>query len=309
MAKEIELKLRCAMDNLPVLTQLLDSIAKPQGSRQLNNTYYDTADTALVKAKAALRIREKHGEYEQTLKTRGQSMAGLQIRGEWNWPITSANLDASLLHSEEMQRHLPDDVIVSELHSIFSTNFTRFTWLYQQDNTKIEVAVDSGQVMAGSLSQPLCECELELLAGDVRVLWQLARTLGEHTALWLSDISKAERGYLLANLSPSWQNWQSKQQSLELMLQLDGALVHWQRALEAVVWENKQAHTTVAEAALDQIIELAKQLPSPLLIAAVSPWGSAQLDNLSADLKNNKILALSVQKAAFAFYQLSESHK
>src|SRR5690554_6114611 len=127
MAKETELKLRCAIENLPTLMQLLDSIAKPQGGRQLNNTYYDSHDTALAKAKAALRIRENQGQYEQTLKTRGKSVAGLQLRGDWNWPIATAQLDASLLQQSEIKTHLPESLIVTDLHSIFTTKFQRQT--------------------------------------------------------------------------------------------------------------------------------------------------------------------------------------
>src|SRR5690554_2594510 len=130
MAKETELKLRCAIESLPALTQLLESIAKPQGGRQLNNTYYDTQDTALARAKAALRIRENNGQYEQTLKTRGKSVAGLQLRGEWNWPIEAAVLDTSLLQQSEIKKHLPQDLAITDLHEIFSTNFERHTWLY-----------------------------------------------------------------------------------------------------------------------------------------------------------------------------------
>lgn len=307
--KETELKLRCAIESLPALTQLLDSIAKPQGSRQLNNTYYDTVGIDLAKAKAALRVRENNGQYEQTLKTRGQSVAGLQMRGEWNWPINSADLDVTLLQQTEIKGHLPANLTITELRSIFSTNFQRYTWLFRQNDTLIEVAVDNGQVQAGQLSRPLCECELELIEGDVAVLWQLAQILGEQAPLWISDVSKAERGYLLANLSPSWKKWPYKQQNPELMLQLQDALVHWQRALEAVVWEDKPAFVSVAEDALTQVLQLTKALACSEIITILAPWRVAPLTDLSNDLKNNKILALSVQKVAFAFYQFSEDQK
>lgn len=305
MAKETELKLRCAIENLPTLMQLLDSIAKPQGGRQLNNTYYDSHDTALAKAKAALRIRENQGQYEQTLKTRGKSVAGLQMRGEWNWPLASAVLDNHLLQQAEIKQHLPDGLEISQLESIFSTNFKRHTWLYQQNDTQIEVAIDNGEVQTGQLRSPLTECELELVNGEVEVLWQLAQILGKHTPLWISDISKAERGYRLANLSPSWKEWQAAQQNTEIMLQLEDALVHWQRALEVIIWEDQPTLTSVAESALSQISQLAKQLSFSALTAAITPWQTVQLSKLNTDLKDNKELALSVQKAAFAFYQLS----
>src|SRR5690554_1158545 len=258
MAKETELKLRCDTKNIPALSQLLDSIAKAQGSRQLNNAYFDTENTDLAKAKAALRIRENQGQYEQTLKTRGQSVAGMQQRGEWNWPISSNTLEMEWLQrgewnwpissntlemewlqQKDVQQQLPSNLQLAELHNIFSTDFERQTWLYEHEKTIIEVAIDHGKVIAGQYSQPLCECELELVSGNEQLLWQLAKTLGEKVPLWLSDISKAERGYQLAQLSGSWKQWQAEQPSTDRMLQLQDALVHWQRTLEAVVWDGK----------------------------------------------------------------------
>ena len=59
----------------------------------LGNIYYDTADRALNQARVALRIREKNGEYFQTLKTKGESINGLTRRGEWEWSIPGNQLD------------------------------------------------------------------------------------------------------------------------------------------------------------------------------------------------------------------------
>lgn len=301
--KETELKLRCAAQSLPVLAQLLDSIAKPQGARQLNNTYFDTPDIALAQAKAALRVREKNGQYEQTLKTRGTSVAGLQQRGEWNWPISSAELDTRLLQPPAIKQQLPEHLELTKLCSIFSTNFQRQTWWYQQGSTQVEIAIDHGTVEVGQLSQSLCECELELVQGDERLLWQLAQTLGAQAPLWISDISKAERGYRLANLGPSWHVSQNLPEKSERMLQLQDALVHWQRALEAVVWEDNQACLAMMQEAQSQVVQLAQQLECLALVQALGPWSADELTTPSQCLKNNKDLALSVQKAAFAYYQ------
>src|SRR5690606_25507048 len=63
---------------------------------------FDTPQNALANARAALRIRDNNGQCEQTLKTRGTSVAGLQQRGEWNWPLTGAALDLTLLQQDEV---------------------------------------------------------------------------------------------------------------------------------------------------------------------------------------------------------------
>lgn len=302
---ETELKLRFALENLPTLTQLLDSIAKPQGGRQLNNTYYDSQDTILAGAKAALRIRENNGQYEQTLKTRGKSLAGMQLRGEWNWPITTPELDIELLQTADIQKHLPQGIELAALRPIFSTDFQRRTWLYQINDTLIEVALDSGQVQADGLTQPLCECECELVEGRADQLWRLAQTLGEQIPLWLSDVSKAERGYKLAKLSPSWKEWQAEPQSAAPMLQLENALVHWQRAAETIVWDDQAASVATLKSVLDQIKALVESLSCSPLAAAIEPWYSVELNGLDADTKHSLSLALSLQQAAYAYYQLS----
>jgi len=103
MTKEIELKVRLSEANLPALTDFLNQVATPADHSTLKNDYYDTPACALSKAKAALRIRHTEGGVEQTLKTRGQPQAGLQIRGEWNWPLSSPALDVSLLEQAEVQ--------------------------------------------------------------------------------------------------------------------------------------------------------------------------------------------------------------
>lgn len=309
MAKETELKLRCDTKNIPALSQLLDSIAKAQGSRQLNNAYFDTENTDLAKAKAALRIRENQGQYEQTLKTRGQSVAGMQQRGEWNWPISSNTLEMEWLQQEDVQQQLPSNLQLAELHNIFSTDFERQTWLYEHEKTIIEVAIDHGKVIAGQYSQPLCECELELVSGNEQLLWQLAKTLGEKVPLWLSDISKAERGYQLAQLSGSWKQWQAEQSSTDRMLQLQDALVHWQRTLEAVVWDGKTELIDQLHRIHDLIHSLATQLHSAELLNQILPWKALQTSEFNKNLRNNTALALSVQQAASVVYQLAKNGK
>src|SRR5690554_3793204 len=68
MAKETELKLRCDTKNIPALSQLLDSIAKAQGSRQLNNAYFDTENTDLAKAKRPYEFVKTKGNTNRPLK-------------------------------------------------------------------------------------------------------------------------------------------------------------------------------------------------------------------------------------------------
>src|SRR5690606_35734392 len=133
---------------------------------------------------------------------------------------------------------------------IFATDFNRQRWLWQQDNAQVEIVIDTGTVSTGKKSVPLCELELELQQGDAAVLWQLLQQLSEQVPLWLSDVSKAERGYRLAGLSRSWQETVSfsRDEDLAQVLPcwLNAGLQQWQRALEACLWNNDSSAALTA---------------------------------------------------------------
>ena len=163
----------------------------------LGNIYYDTADRALNQARVALRIREKNGEYFQTLKTKGESINGLTRRGEWEWSIPENQLDFSGLSRvwpESLRGITPD-----QLHPLFATDFDRTVWLVEYSGARVEAALDQGLVKSGDAHSLICELELELIEGDESVLQQIADELGQDIQLMPFDKSKAERGFELLN--------------------------------------------------------------------------------------------------------------
>ena len=87
MPKETEIKLRASRATLAALRDhpLLKKRNKSGWSRhELLNQYFDTPDRALAGAKVALRLRRDGDQLIQTLKSRGQSVAGLSERNEPN---------------------------------------------------------------------------------------------------------------------------------------------------------------------------------------------------------------------------------
>ena len=202
MAKEIELKLRATEKDLQALAVWLDQQAsqgiRASGSKALLNDYYDTPEFGLAKPRAALRIRSTGDAFEQTFKTQRKADSAVQVRNEWNWPRSERALDTSLLISGEAAEYWPESVSVDELGVVFSTDFERRRWLCTEGNSTIEVVIDSGAVKAGEQEEPLCETELELQSGDPADMWALLAKMQAQVPLWLSDVSKAERGYRLA---------------------------------------------------------------------------------------------------------------
>jgi len=238
MAQEIELKLRLSTEDIPLLSRWLDDAATFTGLNTLKNDYYDTPGLDLSAAHSALRIRSTEGGFEQTLKARSQSQNAVQVRHEWNWPLTERSLDRTLLALPDVAGHWPAGVPVEQLHLVFSTDFERRSWLLvfeaEGQPSEIEVVIDRGDIWAGELSAPLCEVELELKNGDALMLWPVLEQMQSLVPLWLSDVSKAERGYRLAGVPPQHYHGEP--------VRKDGSglaeqIFDLQRALERLVWE------------------------------------------------------------------------
>ena len=189
MDREIELKFLIPPEAAEAILGALDG----EGAvRQLDATYYDTADHALRRAGFGLRVRDGEGGRKQTLKS--ASAGGVFSRGEWEEKIAGPAPDRDALARTPVAAMLAD----AALSPVFTTRVERVIRLVRAGETLIEVALDRGQLSAGDRHAAVCELELELKAGDPAALFDLARTLARHAPLRLSLISKAERGYGLA---------------------------------------------------------------------------------------------------------------
>ena len=203
MAKETEIKLRASRATLAALREhpLLKKRNKSGWQHgELFNQYYDTAERDLARARVALRLRRDGEQYIQTLKSRGQSVAGLSERNEWDWHLDKAKLDLKKLTDECWPAELAG-LDKKSLKPIFTTDFTRdkaeIAWGRGKAKVVIEAALDQGKVVAGTQEEEICELELELREGDPAALLELAAELAASLPLMPCDISKAERGYRL----------------------------------------------------------------------------------------------------------------
>lgn len=299
MAKEIELKLRLLPEDIPALVSWLDNKATATGQKTLNNDYFDTPELALSAAHSALRIRSTNSGFEQTFKARSQSSSGVQVRHEWNWPLAERALDSSRLALSEVQACWPDSASTDELQTVFSTDFQRRSWIYTApDRSEIEVVIDQGSILANGRSEALCELELELVSGKERAMWPLAELLHSISPLWLSDISKAERGYRLAGVaSESFHNTEVDARGAGLAEQA----FDLQRALEYYLWGEGDLATIW-------------QLGFPLsVLSGVSDALTLLLDQTlteaPADLIHDKVAARALTEAVQQVARLcSESH-
>ncbi|EQC1557179.1 inorganic triphosphatase [Citrobacter amalonaticus] len=257
MAQEIELKFIVNHDAVNVLRDHLNTLGgEHHAPSPLLNIYYETEDKWLRGHDMGLRIRGEKGRYEMTLKIAGRVTGGLHQRPEYNVPLNEPTLDLTQFPPEVWPNgELPADLL-SRVQPLFSTDFEREKWLLTVDGSQIEIALDLGEVKAGELAEPICELELELLSGDTRAVLKLANQLVNQAGLRQGSLSKAARGYHLAQGNPPREikptavlkapAKASVEHGLEAALEL--ALAQWQYHEELWVRDNKAAKAHVLAA-------------------------------------------------------------
>lgn len=234
MVKETEIKLRASRATLAALREhpLLKKRNKSGWQQsELFNQYFDTPERDLAQARVALRLRRDGEQYIQTLKGRGQSIAGLSERNEWDWQLDKNKLDLKKLTDECWPAELAE-LDKKTLKPIFTTDFVRekaeIAWGRGKAKVVIEAALDLGKVTAGKQSEEICELELELREGEPAALLELAAELAATLALMPCDISKAERGYRL--FDPTCYSLTLPEPQLDAAMLLDDAFaaLAWQ---------------------------------------------------------------------------------
>ncbi|WP_436893929.1 inorganic triphosphatase [Siccibacter turicensis] len=257
MAQEIELKFIVQQDAVPALRALLDTLGGDhQPPRQLHNTYYETADTQLRRHDMGLRVRGDNGRCEMTIKTAGRVVGGLHQRPEYNVPLESEALDLARFPAEIWPEGMDVVALQQAVQPLFSTDFLREKWVVTHGESQIEIGLDQGEVKSGDLSEPLCEMELELLSGTTADLLKLARQLVAQPGIRQGSLSKAARGYHLAQGNAPRQRKPlgilklrpkaTVEQALEASLEM--ALAHWQYHEELWVRGMDEAKADVVNA-------------------------------------------------------------
>lgn len=203
---EIEIKLALPGADPQVVASALAAspvLARRKAQRQtVFSQYFDTPDQALRCQRTALRLRRlgspEQPQWRQTLKTAGQGDSAFSVRGEWEMAVPGPALVLELLQHSPWPQMDVDGTLSAALQPCFVTEFERTTWVVRQrDGSQIEVALDIGTITAAGRSEPLCELELELLAGPPSALFALASRIARTVAVLPLAASKAERGFAL----------------------------------------------------------------------------------------------------------------
>jgi inorganic triphosphatase YgiF len=194
MSAEIELKLEVAPDATERLIAdrpLLDS-ATCRSERQLS-VYYDTPDFRLRKNGYTLRVRSSDGGFTQTLKSLDVG-AGLFERSEREWQVKGPEPDLVCLRDTPIA-----DLQVEQVEPVIRSEVDRTICRLEQAGSEIEIDVDLGTMRAATREMPVSELEVELISGQPRAALDLAQRIAEELPVKLAVMSKAERGFALAD--------------------------------------------------------------------------------------------------------------
>src|SRR5512143_1777024 len=219
---EIELKLSLPPGQADAFLRRMARRRTAPVEQNLGTLYCDTPDFALSVQGVALRVRRTSQgtstltgtstlkgtragrRWLQTLKTEGVRAGGLSQRVEYEMPVARGALDWARFPAEALA-HVPEP-LRGQVVPVFETRFHRTAWLLKgRGGAQIEVALDVGEVAtpkgarAGRRSEPLCEVELELKAGQPDALFALALEWAGAFGCLPFDVSKAERGVRLAH--------------------------------------------------------------------------------------------------------------
>lgn len=203
MPAEIELKLTLDPAALKAFRRSTVLSGVRPSRQQVLNTYFDTPDCLLAQAQMALRLRRMGRRWLQTLKTAGSGAGGLSARGEWEFVLPDGVLDLALFRDTPLAALKAAPRLHELLQPAFTTDFQRTRWVIEREpGQRVEVALDFGEVRCADRALPICEVELELLAGEPATLIALAQELSTTLPLMPSGASKAERGYRLFRDEP-----------------------------------------------------------------------------------------------------------
>jgi len=167
---------------------------------RLRAAYFDTADQRLAAAGLALRLRQENRRWVQTLKGRGDGLMQrleheVVLPAQRGVPALDPSRHAATPVGQRLLQLLADGTVLQER---YRTEMRRLLRRVRSGGAVVEIAFDSGHIVAGALSVPVCELEFELVSGPSQPLLALAERWVQRHALWLDVRTKSERGHRLA---------------------------------------------------------------------------------------------------------------
>jgi inorganic triphosphatase YgiF len=202
MMREIELKILIdegAAQQLWARVRALRIATGRRKTRVLRSVYLDTSDHRLKEAGIHLRLRRDGRRWIQTIKTKRDQHGGLSQASEVENAAPGKRPCIDSIPNPGMRDEVTRLVNGSPLWPVCETVVKRSSSeLSLRDGTRAELSVDIGEIRAKGLSAELREVEIELIEGRPSGLFDIAKALFPEGGLRFSRLSKAARGYMLA---------------------------------------------------------------------------------------------------------------
>ena len=183
-------------------------LVEPLPLQQLHDTYLDTEDWRLFRAGFALRLREKDGRLEATLKGLLSARDDLADRREICEPLPAGGLKA-LAHAQgPVATRVRDVTGVKPLRTLFQVRTSRQRYAVRSRKPAAdlgEIALDEARfARSNGHRRPLIltRVELEAAGSDTRPLEQLAQQLRSECELHPATENKFVVGLRSASLEP-----------------------------------------------------------------------------------------------------------
>jgi triphosphatase len=198
LSVEVELKLALDPSDIARFRQARPLARVKSTVTRVDGVYFDTPDCSIARHGMALRLRSAAGQWMQGLKAGHSGTGGLHSRGEWEFESEERALDLARFRDTPLAAMEDVASLHQRLHAAFRVTFDRTAWqLAPAQGSRLEVALDIGQVATADAAEAICEVEIECLEGDAGHAFDLAEALMEAAALRPSVVTKARRGYRL----------------------------------------------------------------------------------------------------------------
>src|SRR5262252_7437174 len=155
--REVELKLELDPSHAMRLKRHLarQGSGAKRGRQNLVSVYFDTPDLRLRHNRMSLRVRRAGAKHTQTIKSVDGPNGGLFDRAEWEHEIPGPLPDLALAKHTGLVSALNGGA--ESLRPAFETRIERNQYHVTSRGSRIEVAVDQGEIDTGDHRAPVCE--------------------------------------------------------------------------------------------------------------------------------------------------------
>ena len=170
---------------------------------QVDEVFHDTPDRRLHQQRITWRtLRNDLGGqvlWQQILEVEKPGFGALSHCEAWASPLSTVAPERNALPPSFPSFRIDvDGMTLQALTPCCATSTERTRWtIRRRDGTHIEVTLKIGHLTAGDQRIPVCELELELLAGLPVVLFELAMQIARTLALFPSPMTQHDQGHAL----------------------------------------------------------------------------------------------------------------